>query len=164
VDGNKFLTWQEVREMQAYGIRIGSHTVSHPELHRLSPHHVECELRESKHVIEEAIGVPVRSFSYPFAFPEQDKPFTGMLRDLLGACGYENGVSTIIGCAGRCDDWFFLPRIPANSYDDTRFFQAKLAGNYDWLHFGQILYKFLTKRRAPFSGYKVSAPPRGGRA
>jgi peptidoglycan/xylan/chitin deacetylase (PgdA/CDA1 family) len=164
VEGKEFLTWHEVREIQAYGIRIGSHTVNHPELHRLSPQQVEDELRESKDVIEEAIGVPVQSFSYPFAFPEQDKRFTGMLRGLLEAYGYENGVSTIIGRASRYDDWFFLPRIPVNSYDDNRFFQAKLAGDYDWLHSAQKLYKYLTKRRASFSECMVSPVAGGGGA
>jgi peptidoglycan/xylan/chitin deacetylase (PgdA/CDA1 family) len=145
-DDKEFMTWNEVREIHSYGIRIGSHTATHPELHPLSPQRVAEEVGQSKRSIEDALGEPVRSFSYPFAFPEQDKRFVGMLRGQLGMCGYENGVSTIIGTASRDHDGFFLPRLPVNSYDDLAFFQAKLEGSYDWLHPAQILYKHLRKR------------------
>lgn len=144
LDGEEYLGWREVREVHSCGIRIGSHTVSHPELYQLSSEDVEYEIRQSKEAIEDQLGEPIRSFSYPYAFPEQDKCFLSMLRDLLQTHGYEQGVSTILGRAGSEHDWFFLPRLPVNSYDDLRFLRAKLEGAYDWLHTFQLASKLMT--------------------
>ncbi|MGH9678802.1 MAG: polysaccharide deacetylase family protein [Candidatus Acidiferrales bacterium] len=126
--GKEYMTWSEVREIHARGIQIGSHTVSHPELYKLSPNQLEFEVRQSKETIEDGIGDAVRSFSYPYAFPEQDAKFVTRLRELLETHGYENGVSTILGTAGAADNWFFMPRLPVNSFDDLRLLSAKLEG------------------------------------
>ncbi len=139
----EYLNWSEVRELHACGIQIGSHTVTHPELKFLDLSQIEEEVARSKRTIEDAIGDEVRSFSYPYAFPETNKEFVRSLAELLGRQGYQNGVSTIIGTAGLGDHRFFLPRLPVNSWDDPRFFQAKLEGGYDWLHMPQYLVKIL---------------------
>jgi len=142
----EYMTWDEIREVRSRGIYIGSHTITHPELQTLSAKQVKYELGKSKEVIEEEVGEPIRSFSYPYAFPEQEKKFVAHIRQTLGGCGYENGVSTMIGTATLQHDRLFLPRLPINSYDDIRLFQAKLEGGYDWLHTPQRLYKKLFKR------------------
>lgn len=144
----EYLTWAEVREMHNNGIRIGSHTVNHGELYSLTPSELEYEIRQSKETIEDGLGEQIRSFSYPYAFPEQDRNFAGRLKDLLETHGYENGVSTILGTANRQSDWFFLPRLPVNGYDDLEFFGAKLEGSYDWLHAFQLASKYLKGRGA----------------
>jgi peptidoglycan/xylan/chitin deacetylase (PgdA/CDA1 family) len=144
-DGKEYMTWAEVREIHAHGIQIGSHTVNHPELYKLSPKEVEYEVRQSKETIEDGLGEAIQSFAYPYAFPEDDKKFTSHLQELLQTHGYENGVSTIIGTARSDDNWFFMPRLPVNSYDDLRFLAAKLEGGYDWLHKPQYLFKMTKK-------------------
>lgn len=135
------LTWKEVRELHSKGICIGSHTVTHPELKLLSNAEIEYEIRQSKQTIEDKIGHPVKSFSYPFAFPEVDQVFTSSLEKSLSRHGYQNGVSTIIGRASGRSGRFFLPRLPVNTWDDVCLFQAKLEGGYDWLHFLQYIHK-----------------------
>lgn len=143
---NEYMTWSEVREAHSQGFEIGSHTVSHPVLHGLGQQRLADEISNSKHLIEDEIGSLVTSFSYPFAFPEQDTHFVQRLRLLLRQCGYANGVSTIIGTAGPSDETHFLPRLPVNSHDDLRLFAAKLEGAYDWLHVAQRSYKSLFGR------------------
>jgi len=140
-DDREFLNWGEVREIHAAGMGIGSHTLTHPELHSIRPTQIEHEIRQSKQVIEDKLGAAVQSFAYPFAFPEQDKRFVRALRDLLEKNNYTNGVSTIIGTAHSSHDVFFLPRLPINSHDDLRFLKAKLNGGYDWLHSFQYMRK-----------------------
>jgi len=144
-EGREYLNWTEVREMSASGVRIGSHTVNHPELHSLIPSAVEYELRESKEEIEDKLGQSIDSFSYPYAFPEQDAAFVARLKNFLQVHGYQNGVTTVLGTASQNHDWFFLPRLPINSYDDLRFFRAKLEGGYDWLHGPQRFVKMVKK-------------------
>jgi peptidoglycan/xylan/chitin deacetylase (PgdA/CDA1 family) len=139
--GCEFMTWAEVREIKRHGIEIGSHTVNHPELYHMTESQVEDELASSKGDIEDHLGASVQSFSYPFAFPEQDGRFTAILRKLLERNGYENGVSTMIGTASREHNPFILPRVPANTYDDLALYGAKLAGAYDWAHTPQAFYK-----------------------
>ena len=104
------MTWHEVREMHSAGIAFGSHSVSHQQLNTLTVSEVEQEIRGSKETIEDKLGGPVDSFSYPFAFPETDRPFKRRLRDLLVAQGYKSGVTTVIGTFRAKSDCFFLPR------------------------------------------------------
>lgn len=145
LEGKEFMTWEEVREILVHGIEVGSHTVSHPQLCGLSEEMVSSEIGNSKQAIEDKLGCSVVSFSYPFAFPEHDRQFIRLIRELLQMHGYKNGVCTTIGTASREHDVFFLPRLPANAYDDLKFYQAKLEGSYDWLRMAQTLYKQIVK-------------------
>src|SRR5467141_1373534 len=141
IEGVDYLTWSEVRELHAEGIRFGSHTVTHPDLRSLGPDQLEYELGRSKEIIEQNLDGPIASFSYPFAFPEEDECFTRFLEDLMENLGYEVGVSTILGRAGRRNNKFFLPRLPVNNWDDADMLHAKLEGGYDWLHWPQLIKK-----------------------
>jgi len=142
----EFMTWSQLREIHRHGMEIGSHTVTHPELWRLSQRELEYELMHSKKTIEGALGEPIRSFSHPFALPEQNKEFIRTLCTLLRKHGYENGVSTIIGTVGSDHMRYLLPRLPINSHDDANLFRAKLEGAYDWLRVAQRVYKLWLKR------------------
>ncbi len=143
------MTWREVNELSAWGITFGSHTVNHPELRVLPRDRVQDELRRSREVLQDRLGQSVDSFSYPYAFPEDDVDFVHFLRDTLEACGYKNGVTTILGRSSPGDDPFFLKRLPVNSEDDIPLFRAKMSGAYDWMRFPQKIRKRLMKRRAP---------------
>jgi peptidoglycan/xylan/chitin deacetylase (PgdA/CDA1 family) len=138
-----FMNWSEIREVCRYGVEIGSHTVTHPNLYLSSSAVLQEEVKASKEDIEDNIGEPVRSFAYPYAFPEHDKRFCQHFTKLLAQFGYENGVSTSIGRARVRDDRFRLPRLPINSHDDLALFAAKLDGYYDWLHAPQYVHKVL---------------------
>lgn len=146
--GAPCLTWPQIRELQARGIEFGSHTVTHPQLKsdKIKDEDVRYEIRCSKDTIEQALGHPVTSFAYPYAFPETDRAFTRRLREILDAAGYDNGVCTMIGTADRRGDRYFRKRIPVNGCDDTRLLQAKLDGGYDWLHSVQFVSKLISNR------------------
>jgi len=139
--GADLMTWPEVRELQSCGVRFGSHTVNHPELERLDEKQINREVLRSKQTLEDKLGVPIKSFAYPYAFPEHNRTFTKRLAAVLETHGYENGVSTVIGRARSTDNRYFLPRLPVNTWDDRQLFQAKLEGGYDWLHLPQSVYK-----------------------
>jgi peptidoglycan/xylan/chitin deacetylase (PgdA/CDA1 family) len=148
IDGVDYLTWGEVKQLHDGGTVFGSHTVTHPDLRSLGPEQIEYEVGCSKETIEQKLGVPVESFSYPFAFPEENKNFTQFLVDILENQGFENGVSTIIGRASKYNNHYYLPRLPVNSWDDAHLLRAKLEGGYDWLHWPQWLYKHAHHNRA----------------
>ncbi len=140
-NGTECLTWSHVRELQNAGIEFGSHTVTHPQLATLPKESVKRELWCSRTEVEDRLGAPVRSFSYPYAFPEANREFKREFREMLIAAGYCNGVSTIIGRLSRRSDRCVLERLPVNSGDDSGFLKAKLEGGYDWLHTIQLTSK-----------------------
>ena len=142
LEGADYLPWSEVRELNTQGITFGSHSVTHADLRSLGPEQIEYELGYSKETIEQQLGAPVESFSYPFTLPEEDGDFIRYLADSLENMGYTSGVSSTIGRAMPKDPQFFLPRLSVNSWDDADLLRAKLEGGYDWLHWPQWFYKF----------------------
>jgi peptidoglycan/xylan/chitin deacetylase (PgdA/CDA1 family) len=139
--GRECLNWNEVREMQKYGITFGSHTVNHPQLDGLDKSTIEMELKDSKSAIEDKIGSAVDSFAYPYAFPRTKTQFKKMLRHILCDAGYGNGVCTSIGLATSESDPLFFERLPVNDCDDSSFLIAKLTGAYNWMGRSQVAIK-----------------------
>ena len=142
-NGQECLSWEIVRDLHENGIHFGSHTINHPKLYGKKDAEIDYELSRSKEKIDKEIGLPTVSFSYPYAFPEQDKKFIHRMRKILTRNGYSIGVTTKIGITSKKDDFLFLKRIPLNSFDDIPFFKAKLAGGYDWINRFQLAYKKL---------------------
>lgn len=145
--GKEHLNWEEVRELQNMGVTFGSHTVNHLQLRFLNRAEIEREVEQSKRIVEEKIGKFIQSFSYPFAFPDEDKEFKRYLKDTLERSDYKNGVSTRIGTVAKGEDKFFLKRIPVNSCDDIPFLKAKLQGGYDWIYRVQYYSKLVKRSR-----------------
>jgi len=141
--GKECLTWAEVRELEKHGILFGSHTVTHPQLATLDRRAIEKEIVDSKKAIEEKTGSVVHSFAYPYAFPQSNGEFKGMLRELLQGAGYRNGVCTMVGRAGCRSEPLFMERLPINSLDDEALLEAKLTGGYDWVSRPQSASKAL---------------------
>jgi peptidoglycan/xylan/chitin deacetylase (PgdA/CDA1 family) len=139
--GKECLSWEKVRELSESGYRFGSHSETHRILKLLNRSEIEKEIKASKDTIEQNIGKRVESFSYPYAFPEEDAEYKADLRRLLVESGYQNGVSTSIGRISKEEDPYFLKRIPINTFDDPALFKVKMEGGYDWLHRVQYLYK-----------------------
>lgn len=131
--GREYLSWHQVRDLHGRGVEFGSHTATHRRLGDLPPPEIEREVRASKSVIEDRVGEFVESFSFPYAFPQENRRFTGMLASLLRKSGYRYAVTTVIGRASPKEDRYALKRIPVNDGDDEALFRAKLEGNYDWL-------------------------------
>lgn len=145
--GKECLTWLEVRELHTNGVIFGSHTVSHPNLHELKKRDMELELKLSKEKIGDQIGESIECFSYPFAFPENDKKFVRELKGMLQKSGYRYGVTTRIGTTMRKDDKHFLKRIIINNFDNSFFFKTKLNGGYDWLYKLQFFVKSIKQSK-----------------
>ena len=104
--GRPMLSWAEVREMAAAGLEFGAHTLTHPDLKRLSPDQAETEIAESKKRIEDALGTPVEGFAYPFG--RYDPVSVEIVRGLFHcAC------SDRLGLVTTGSDRWLLPRVDA---------------------------------------------------
>jgi peptidoglycan/xylan/chitin deacetylase (PgdA/CDA1 family) len=66
LDGRAMLSWDQIREMHRWGIAFGAHTLTHPDLTLLPSTRVEAEVRDSKAIVEDALGIAVAAFAYPF--------------------------------------------------------------------------------------------------
>ncbi len=62
----KFMTWDQVIEVDKAGIEIGSHTKSHAYLIKADEAALAEELAGSKKTIEEKLGHPITTLAYPF--------------------------------------------------------------------------------------------------
>ena len=58
--------WDELRALEASGISVEGHTVTHPRFSELGPDDVGRELEESKRLLEETLGKQVELFAYPY--------------------------------------------------------------------------------------------------
>ena len=63
--GGGAMTWAMLREMMRAGWDIGSHTVSHRRLVNLPRGELRAELRDSRAVLEDRLGLPCRHFCAP---------------------------------------------------------------------------------------------------
>lgn len=62
----RIMTPDELRELYAAGIEIGSHTAHHRDLTTLSLAAARDEIRRGREALEEVLGAPVRTFAYPY--------------------------------------------------------------------------------------------------
>jgi len=144
-NGKDLLTWDEVRDLRKEGVVFGSHSMTHRQLKLIGRDEVKQEIVQSKKILEDRLGEQIDSFSYPYAFPQEDGEFTRYVKDILLESGYRYGVSTRIGTTSLHDFVMYMKRIPVNSCDDLILFRAKLDGAYNWLYAFQNVNKQLKK-------------------
>jgi len=101
------LSWNELRILRGERWEIGSHTVNHAILTRLTEAESLSELSESKSTLERELQVPVRFFAYPNGKPVD---FSSNIKDHLQRLGYEAAVTTIDGMNSESTDLFELRR------------------------------------------------------
>ena len=76
---------QQLQEMSRSGIEIGAHTATHPRLVKIPEGQLAEEIVGAKRRIEEIIGQPVLSFSYPNGDTDD---YDDRLKDLVEKAGY----------------------------------------------------------------------------
>lgn len=81
------LTADQVRQVAAAGMEIGSHTVTHTRLAGVTPDRLTTEVNESKSVLTDLLGHPVSGFAYPWG--DMDPAARQAVRD----AGYSYGCS-----------------------------------------------------------------------
>ena len=103
------LTWDEVREMRALGMTIGSHTMTHPNLPNAGVAMARVELLEARLRLEREIDAPVTMFSYPNGGAE--RYLTPEIRQAVKETGYDAATTSRNAFAGSHSDLYALERI-----------------------------------------------------
>jgi peptidoglycan/xylan/chitin deacetylase (PgdA/CDA1 family) len=115
---NQMAGWEELEQMGGYGIVIGSHTMDHPSLTRLSLSKARYQIENSKSVLEERLGRPVEVFSYPYG------SYNDRLAQMVKEGGYLASVTTDQGLVTHNSNPYVLKRIRIlGAYDMQRFVQ-----------------------------------------
>jgi peptidoglycan/xylan/chitin deacetylase (PgdA/CDA1 family) len=99
------VTWEQAREMCAYGIEIGSHTLTHPILTNVGNERLRRELRDSKSQLEEVLGHQVNLFCYPNGDNDE------RVQCEVALAGYRAAVTVVNGLNQRGDDPLSLRRV-----------------------------------------------------
>ena len=109
-----------ILEMSTQGMEIGSHTISHPDLTKISASRLKQELISSKQFLEKLLGKPVQSLAYPSG------SYNGRVLSATGNAGYLGAVTTQYGFAESGQNPFALKRIRINKSDGLEGFITKL--------------------------------------
>jgi peptidoglycan/xylan/chitin deacetylase (PgdA/CDA1 family) len=138
-----YLTEEQLKSMSNEGMQIGSHSKSHPNFLTISHEERLFELKESKAILEEIIGVKVSSFSFPY----------GLLDDECCQAVFAAGYS--ICCTSKHGIWskldFLVPRNSINAKTSinrlNKILNANLTQRCSW--YIEDIIKSILKRSFP---------------
>jgi peptidoglycan/xylan/chitin deacetylase (PgdA/CDA1 family) len=140
-EGPDALHWSQLEEAISTGlVTIGSHTHTHADLSRATEPEAREEMRRSKALIEDRLGVACRHFAYPWAVASP-------AAEVAARAQFESAALEAwrTNRRGRIDP-YRLGRAPVLRNDGVRFFEAKARGMLD----GEgLAYRIL--RRGPWA-------------
>jgi peptidoglycan/xylan/chitin deacetylase (PgdA/CDA1 family) len=114
------LSWAEARELAQAGFTFGSHTLNHPRLTLLDDKQAMHEIRDSKEMMEDHLGVKVDLFSYPCV------NFDARIQRMVAKSGYIAACGIDRGAWGLFNLW----RVGCLSKDSMLSFALKAGGWY----------------------------------
>lgn len=119
------MTWDQLREMRAAGMEIGSHGVDHRMLAKLPRERMLAEVQGSKQALERELGAPVAVLSYPVGGPDA---FDGDTVEAVRAAGFRMACSYVAGTrAIEATTLYSVPRLPVERQMDREWFEAMVA-------------------------------------
>jgi len=124
---NRTLDWGELRELEAEGVRVECHGISHRPVAELALDEAAREICVSKLRLEEALGRPVQAFAYVKGSEADYRP---VHLSLVRQAGYELGFTSVSGANGPGSDRFRLRRYNVEPYP-ARTFELVLGGACD---------------------------------
>ena len=127
--GRSMLSWKEIREMQRAGIDFGAHTLTHPDLTRISSEQVKAEVCEAKSIIEDVLDAPVTSFAYPYG------RYNGRVREIVRG-HFACACSDKLGLASQGSDVHALERVETFYFRTDRLFKIMLTRFFPWYVWG----------------------------
>jgi len=119
------MTAAEVRAWADQGMEVGSHTVQHADLPRVTAEVARAEIQDSRRALEDVLGRAGTQFCYPYG--HFDPLHAEMVRD----AGYQAATTTQRGrCHAQADCWT-LPRVPVVRSTSVPQFLLKVLTSYE---------------------------------
>lgn len=114
----------ELRKLAAQGFEIGSHSYSHAKLRQCSTSTIDSELQQSRQLLEQATGKPVRFLAYPYGEYPPDYAHHA------SNAGYEGAVSIFSNATSVLTDPYCMRRTLVHEGDSAMRFRFKLSRLY----------------------------------
>ena len=114
------------------GIQFGSHSYSHHDLTQLSDYECELDLRESRILLEDLLGTPIRFLAYPRGLQNE------RVRKAARKAGYSNAFSMMR--KPRIMDTHSVPRVGIYSHNGRFTLEVKISSWYVPAKDGNIVY------------------------
>jgi peptidoglycan/xylan/chitin deacetylase (PgdA/CDA1 family) len=119
------MTWDQLRQMAAAGLEIGSHGVYHRMLAKMPPDAMVREVRESKATLDREIGADTVVMSYPVG---GDRAFDRTVMDATREAGFDAACCYICGTnPNPASNRYALHRLPVERNMGPGWFAAMLA-------------------------------------
>ena len=119
-----FLSWDQVSEMAASGMRFEAHSYDHPDLRNRGFQFLVFQIVGPRDAIQERTGEAPRFFAYPSGRYDQ------FVIDVLKSANFWGAVLTEQGATHTSDGLFTLKRVRVQGGDDLDTFIRKLT--LDW--------------------------------
>jgi poly-beta-1,6-N-acetyl-D-glucosamine N-deacetylase len=103
-----YMSWDQLRQLQADGVGIGSQTASHPHMHLSSLADVDVELQKSNLRFLTELGLRPNLFAYPYG------EYNLAVIERVKTAGFIAGFGQNSGIAHGYDGYFELPRFAMN--------------------------------------------------
>lgn len=116
----RYVTADQVIEMDHNGIEIASHTLNHANLSRTSPYWVTYQLTASKAWLQSLLGHAVVDFAYPSG------KFNSQVISALQATGYDTAVTEMPGTIHSRDDRYTWSRVRVGGGESMEDFASSL--------------------------------------
>lgn len=126
IKGVPLLAETKVRQLYHEGFEIGSHSLTHSYLSKMSGGEAWKEIAGSKQRLEDLIGAPVASFAYPFGSQ------TNAIKEMVQTAGYTFGVGVFSGPPKFGDDTYNIRRIPITRSTNLLNFAFKILTPYEY--------------------------------
>lgn len=121
----RLLRRAELLQLDAAGMTIGAHTLSHPMLSQCAPDLARAEIVQSRMRLEAVLGKPVWAFAYPFGTSESVTP---QVLEMANDAGYEAAFLNIGGGLRTEISRFAIPRVHVTAAMSQSEFEAHVAG------------------------------------
>lgn len=138
------MSWDDAAALVDAGWEVGSHTCTHPDLTSLDDTQLRRELVESKHELEDRLGVPCRSLAYPYGI------FDHRVMVAARRAGYLAAAALPARIHRR--HRFCWPRVGVWHNDPAPSFEVKLS---PW---GRRRFDFVTGAMRPIPQWRLSSP------
>jgi peptidoglycan/xylan/chitin deacetylase (PgdA/CDA1 family) len=103
------LSWQALRDIAAAGVEMAAHSHTHPQLDRVPTAVINDEVRRSRCLLEDNLGLAVDGFAYPFGY------WNRAARAAVAAAGFQYAVAVAELMTTARDDVLTLPRLTVNA-------------------------------------------------
>lgn len=130
ISHRKPLSWEGLKRLSANNaFVVGGHTVTHPNLLKISMEQQQTEIVENKKRLEEFLGTEVEVFAYPFGMPgmHADK----RLCEVVQKAGFKKAFTTEINFTEVTKDQFSLARVCTEYKESPFFLYVWIMGGYD---------------------------------